>query len=162
MHNNIFPGRYTANVSDPCVVFLIGLRVNRIWAVKKWWAVASAMAPMMETLSHQPEKGLLGAHSFFRAWPIETCMVSYWRSFEDLTRFARSQDDPHWNAWQQFMRNIGSDGSVGIWHETYRINPGDYECIYGNMPAYGLAAATEHIPLSEKTRNATKRMAVSS
>ncbi|MGB3298967.1 MAG: DUF4188 domain-containing protein [Phormidesmis sp.] len=156
--NSVFPGRYTANVSDPFVVFLIGLRVNRFWAMKKWLPVAQAMGPMMQTLAENPEKGLLGSETFFRVWPIETCMVSYWRSFEDLTRFARSQDDPHWRSWQEFMKNVGTDGSVGIWHETYQVNPDQYECIYGNMPAFGLAAAASHVPISEKTRTARTRM----
>ncbi|MEL7223788.1 MAG: DUF4188 domain-containing protein [Cyanobacteria bacterium P01_D01_bin.36] len=161
MDKTVFPGRYTANVSEPCVVFLIGMRVNRFWAIKKWFSVASAMGPMMTTLSEHPEKGLLGSRMFFRAWPLETCMVSYWRSFEDLTRFARSQNEPHWQSWQQFISTVGNDGSVGIWHETYKIEPANCECIYGNMPAYGLAAATAHIPISKKTRNATNRMATS-
>ncbi len=159
--NNVFPGRYTAKVSEPCVVFLIGMRVNRFWAIKKWLSVATAMGPMMATLSKNPEKGLLSSNTFFRMWPLETCMVSYWRSFEDLTRFARSSDDPHWQSWQQFTREVGDDGSVGIWHETYRIDPSQCECIYGNMPVYGLADATTHIPISEKTRSAASRMATS-
>lgn len=156
--SNVLSGRYTANVSEPFVVFLIGMRVNRFWAMKKWLPVAKAMRPMLKSLSEDPEKGLLGVENFGRIWPIETCMVSYWRSFEDLTRFARSQDDPHWAAWQRFMKEIGSDGSVGIWHETYRVDPADCECIYGNMPAFGLAAATASIPISEKTRTARGRM----
>lgn len=159
--NHIFPGRYTAEMSEPCVVFLIGMRVNRFWSFKKWLPVAQAMGPMMKTLTKNPEKGLLGARTFFRLWPLETCMVSYWRSFEDLTQFARDKTDPHWEPWQQFMRSVGDDGSVGIWHETYRISPSDYESVYGNMPPYGLAAATTHIPISKKTRSATERMAVS-
>ncbi|NJM98236.1 MAG: DUF4188 domain-containing protein [Phormidesmis sp. RL_2_1] len=159
--NNIFNGRYTANVSEPFVVFLIGMRVNRFWAMKKWFAVAQAMGPMMQTLSEHPEKGLLGARMFFRGWPLETCLVSYWRSFDDLIRFARSDGDPHWPAWQQFMRDVGADGSVGIWHETYRVNPDQFECIYGNMPSFGLAAATTHVPVSEKMRTAQARMNVS-
>lgn len=159
--SDIFPGRYTASVSEPCVVFLIGMRVNRFWAIKRWLSVATAMGPMMATLAKHPEKGMLGANMFFRAWPLETCMVSYWRSFEDLTRFARSDSDPHWQSWQRFMKEVGDDGSVGIWHETYQIDPGKYECIYGNMPAYGLAAATAHVPIAEKTRSAAKRMAAS-
>ncbi len=156
--NNVFPGRYTANVSEPFVVFLIGARVNNFWAFKKWLPVAQAMGPMMQTLAQNPDKGLLGSESFFRLWPIETCMVSYWRSFEDLTRFARSKDDPHWQPWQQFMKEVGADGSVGIWHETYQVNPNQYECIYGNMPPFGLAAAMTHVPISEKTRSADVRM----
>ncbi len=157
--NSVFSGRYTANVSDPFVVFLIGMRVNCFRSVKKWRPVAQAMGPMMASLSKSPEKGLLGARMFFRGWPLETCMVSYWRSFEDLTHFARRKDDPHFAAWQSFMRSVGDDGSVGIWHETYQVNPNQYESIYANMPAYGLASATEHRPLSLKTRTATDRMA---
>ncbi|PZO60350.1 MAG: DUF4188 domain-containing protein, partial [Phormidesmis priestleyi] len=148
------------NRSEPFVVFLIGMRVNQLRAVKKWMMVAQAMGPMMQSLSQYPEKGLLGSEMFFRAWPLETCMVSYWRSFDDLTRFARRDGDSHWPAWQQFMRDVGADGSVGIWHETYRIDPADYECIYSNMPAFGLAAATTHVPISEKTRTAKARMGV--
>lgn len=156
--NNVFPGRYTADISEPFVVFLIGFRVNRFWALKKWLPVAQAMGPMMKTLSAHPEKGLLRVENFGRIWPIETCMISYWRSFEDLTRFARDHNDPHWAAWQSFMREVGSDGSVGIWHETYRIDPANYECIYGNMPAFGLGAATTHVSVSEKTQTARGRM----
>jgi hypothetical protein len=156
--NRVFPGRYTANVSEPFVVFLIGMRVNQFWAIKKWLPVARAMGPMMQALSQHPEKGLLGAHMFFRGWPLETCMVSYWRSFDDLTRFARAESDPHWQAWQRFMREVGADGSVGIWHETYQMDAANCECIYGNMPAFGLAAATSHVPVSERTRTAKARM----
>ena len=153
-----FPGRYTANASEPFVVFLIGMRVNRFLAFKKWWLVASAMGPMIKTLQQHPEKGLLASESFFRLWPLETCMVTYWQSFDHLVHFARSSDDPHWQPWQNFMRRIGSDGSVGIWHETYQINPDQYECIYGNMPIFGLSNAFEHLPVSEKARRATERM----
>lgn len=156
--SQLFPGRYTVNVSEPFVIFLIGMRVNQFWAMKKWWSVSSAMGPMLKVLKENPEKGMLGAESFFRVWPLETCMVTYWRSFDDLIRFARSSDDPHLKPWQDFMKNIGGDGSVGIWHETYRVNPGDYESIYGNMPAFGLGKAFEPVPISEKTRKATERM----
>ena len=45
-----------------------------------------------------------------------------------------------------FNRAIGKDGTVGVWHETYLIEPGKYETIYANMPLFGLAAATSHVP----------------
>ena len=41
----------------------------------------------------------------------------------------------------RFNKAVGSNGDVGIWHETYLIEPGQYENVYNNMPAYGLAAA---------------------
>ncbi len=37
------------------------------------------------------------------------------------------------------------DGSIGIWHETYLVEPGKFECVYGNMPPFGLAAATNSV-----------------
>jgi hypothetical protein len=30
---------------------------------------------------------------------------------------------------------------VGIWHETYLVEPGRHESIYNNMPLFGLGAA---------------------
>lgn len=159
---NVYPGRYTAETTQPFVVFLIGMRVNQPWQVRKWMSVASAMPPMLKSLyTNAEEKGFLGAEQFFRLFPLTTMMVSYWRSFEDLERFARSPEDPHLAAWQTFMQQVGKDGSVGIFHETYQIQPGQYECIYGNMPAFGLAAATQHVPIVQKTDRACDRMSQS-
>ena len=41
-------------------------------------------------------------------------------------------------AWREFNRIIGTNGDVGIWHETYRVRPGDYENIYVNMAPFGV------------------------
>jgi len=78
-----------------------------------------------------------------------------------LERFAKNPTDPHLEAWQRFNRAIGSDGSVGIWHETYMIEPGRYEAIYGNMPVFGLAAATKHIPAIGSKQTTRQRLEVS-
>lgn len=104
--------------------------------------VANAMMPMIKTLYEHPEKGFLSGESFFSLFPLQTIFVSYWRSFEDIERFARAKDDPHLAAWVCFNREIGYDGSVGIWHETYTIDPGHSEALYANMPLFGLAKAT--------------------
>ncbi|MEH2092747.1 MULTISPECIES: DUF4188 domain-containing protein [unclassified Nostoc] len=50
--------------------------------------------------------------------PARGGLIQYWRSFEDLERFARNLADAHLKAWQRFNQAIGADGSVGIWHET--------------------------------------------
>jgi hypothetical protein len=68
------------------------------------------------------------------------------RSSEDLERFVRKPDDPHLPAWRRFNQAVGADGSVGIWHETYMVERAGYEAIYSNMPLFGLARATEHVP----------------
>lgn len=154
----IFPGRYTAQTNQDFVVFLIGMRVNRIWNFRKWWPVAQAMGPMVQTLYENPEKGFLHAESFFNINGPTSLMVSYWDSFEALEHFARSPSDPHLEAWKTFRKAIGDDGSVGIWHETYLIRAGEYEAIYGNMPNFGLAKAFGHIPVTQGIRTARERL----
>ena len=154
----VYPGRYTAVTDDAFVVFLVGMRVNKTLHVRMWWPVASAMPPMIRTLEENPQKGYLGAESFFRFWPMTSIMVTYWRSFDDLEYFAKNQDDPHLEPWRQFNKRIGRDGTVGIWHETYMIEPGNYECVYGNMPEFGLAKATNHVPVSQDIMTARQRV----
>jgi len=152
----IFNGRYTAKTDQPFVIFLIGMRVNKWWRFDKWMAVASAMGPMLQTLFTDPEKGFLHAEFFWNfSGPV---LIQYWRSFEDLERFARNPSDPHLTAWKKFNQAIGSDGSVGIWHETYTVNSDQFECVYGNMPKFGLAAATKHVQVVGHRETARLRM----
>lgn len=149
-------GRYTAKMDEPFVVFIIGMRINKLLAVRKWLPTVQAMGPMLGELYRHPEKGFLGAEFFlYRRGPA---LVQYWRSFKDLERFARNPDEAHLPAWRRFNRSVGSDGSVGIWHETYLIEPGNYEAIYANMPPFGLARATEHVPAPGRRESARRRL----
>ena len=118
--SKVIPGRFTADIEGPFVVFIIGMRVNKFFAFRKWIATAMAMGPMIRTLYEHPEKGFLGAQTFVYWRGVAT--VQYWRSFEDLERFARDRDDAHLAAWKQFNKSIGSDGSVGIWHESFLVD----------------------------------------
>jgi fumigallin biosynthesis monooxygenase-like protein len=152
----IFPGRYTARTDKPFVVFLIGMRVNQLWAVHKWMPVASAMPRMLKTLMQNPAKGLLGVETWVR-WR-EVMTLQYWRSFDELEQFARNPSDPHLQAWKDFNQRVGSNGSVGIWHETFLVEAGQFECVYGNMPVYGLAAATAHVPAVGNRETARLRL----
>lgn len=152
----VLPGRFTAQTNEPFVVFMIGMRVNKFFAFRKWIPTMMAMGPMLRTLYQHPEKGFLGAQTFFFWRGIVT--VQYWRSFEDLEKFARDKDDPHLASWRKFNKAIGSDGSVGIFHETYLVDAGKYEAVYGNMPVFGLAAATKHVPAVGKRETARRRL----
>jgi hypothetical protein len=147
--------RMTARVEGEVVVFLIGMRINRVWKVHKWLPVALAMPRMVRELVARPEYGFLGARQWFGN---PTLMVQYWRSFEDLERYAKDRAAHHLPAWAAFNRAVASRGDVGIWHETYRIRPGDYECIYNNMPAFGLAKATGAVPAAGALDSAAGRM----
>jgi hypothetical protein len=87
-------------------------------------------------------------------------LVQYWRSFEDLERFARAPQGTHLRAWRDFNRRIRDNGSVGIFHETYRVPADAVETVYGNMPVFGLAAATAHVPVRAGRHSAAARLGV--
>lgn len=131
------PNRVTARIEGDFVVFLIGMRINKPWKVHKWLPVFRAMPAMIRELERRPESGFLG-HIFG-----PTVIVQYWRSFEHLEAYARDHDRLHWPAWVDFNQRVGkSRGDVGIWHETYQVRAGEYECVYSGMPLFGLARAS--------------------
>lgn len=152
----IYRGRYSAQIDGSFVVFIIGMRMNKLWAIHKWLPVARAMGPMVEHLLAHPELGLLHAQQslYWRG----AALVQYWRSFEHLERFAREPSLSHLDAWKRFNRAVGANGSVGIWHETYLVPEGQYECIYGNMPKMGLALAGSHLPALGAMETAERRL----
>ena len=154
--SHIFNGRFTAKSDEPFVVFLIGMRINKFWRFDQWLPVANAMSPMLQTLFTHPEKGFLHAEFFFNLrGPV---IIQYWRSFEDLENFARNPSEPHIGPWKKFNQAVGSNGNVGIWHETYLVNPNQFETVYGNMPRFGLAAATEHVQATGRRETARLRL----
>jgi hypothetical protein len=138
------------------VVFLIGMRINKLWKPWKWFPVFNAMGGMIRELSANPESGFLGARLAF-ASPRSPVVIQYWRSFEALERYARAKDQRHLPAWAKFNRAVGSNGDVGIWHETYLIPAGGYEAIYNNMPRVGLGAAFELVPAMGRRKTAGQR-----
>ena len=130
-------GRYTAIADGEFVLFLIGMRFNKWWRIDKWLPVVRSMGPMLRELYKQPELGLLHHEMWFSRTLI---LVQYWKSADQLLSYANASDAAHLPAWKAFNRAVRDD-SVGIWHETYVIKPGQYENIYVNMPRFGLGAA---------------------
>ena len=119
--------RVTANLEGDFVVFLIGLRINRPLRVDQWMPVAAAMPRMLKELARQPELGFLHAEMWFSRTIF---MLQYWRSMDQLIAYAKNKEAEHLPAWQAFNKNVGTSGTVGIWHETYAASPGSYENIY--------------------------------
>jgi len=154
--SSIHAGRFTAQIDGPFVVFIIGMRVNRFWAIHKWLPVVRAMGPMIRELLARRELGLLHAQTFLYWRGV--ALVQYWRSFEALEAFSRDPRATHLEAWKRFNRAVGANGSVGIWHETYLVQANQYESVYGNMPAFGLARAGEHRPAVGAKETASRRL----
>jgi hypothetical protein len=140
----VIPQRMTARIEGDFVLFLIGMRINKLWKIHKWLPTLVTMPKMIRELEGHPESGFLG---FKFAGPMT--LIQYWRSFEHLEAYARSHDHEHWPAWLAFNKRMGaSRGDVGIWHETYQIRAGQYEAIYSGMPPTGLGQFAELKPAS--------------
>lgn len=152
----IFPGRWTARSEEPFVVLLIGFRINQFFALRKWVPVGRAMARMIPELKREPALGLLGVE-YFLYWR-GFALVQYWRSYDAMHTYARVKGGTHPAAWKAFNKSVGADGSVGIWHETYLVEPGRYENVYGNMPRFGMAAALDHVPATGGLETASRRL----
>jgi hypothetical protein len=83
----------------------------------------------------------------------------YWESFDKLLAYSSDKGAEHFPAWARYMRELMKDGSVGIWHETYLVEPGKFECVYGNMPPFGLAAASNSVKAEGRLSAARDRFA---
>lgn len=138
--DRVFAGRATADLPDGTVIFLIGMRINRPVLVHRWLPPFMAMPRMIRELAAQPERGFLGARTWLSGRNV--MVQQYWRSMDDLMAYARDREAAHLPAWRAFNRHIGSDGTVGIWHEAYTVRAGESHVVYRNMPAFGLGAAT--------------------
>lgn len=153
------PDKFTAfippELDGEVVVFLTGMRINKWWRPSHWLPVFMAMGGMLSELRASPELGLLGHHAWFGQTMI---VLQYWRSHQHLEDYARAKQRRHMPAWVRFMKRIGVGGDVGIWHETYLVRPGNYETVYVNMPAFGLAAATEPVAITRRTDSAMARI----
>lgn len=148
--------RMAADLDGDFVVFIIGMRPNRLLKVRSWWPVFAAMRPMLVELSGNPRSGFLGGTLALSGnGPM---LVQYWRSFEHLERYARDKDARHFPAWTRFNREAARSGDVGIWHETYKVAAGQYETIYNNMPPTGLGTACRLVPAAGYRSTAAGRI----
>lgn len=154
--SKVFNGQKTARMEGDFVVFLIGMRFNKLWKVWKWWPVVMAMPRMLTELSKDPDSGLL-SFSTWNTWR-NVMVVQYWRSWEELHDYAYAREKAHLPAWQAFNKAVGGDGDVGIWHETYLVKAGQYENVYGNMPPSGLGVAGTLVDAAGNLRWAKGRM----
>ena len=153
--NMLIRERVTAELPGEFVVFLIGMRINNPLRVHQWLPVAAAMPRMIKELARQPELGLLHAENWFSRTLL---MVQYWRSMDQLLAYATNREAEHLPAWKAFNQAVGTNGAVGIWHETYGISPGRFESIYVNMPQFGLGKAGSVVPASGHRKFARGRL----
>lgn len=141
------PGRQHAPIEGGHVVFLIGMRVNNFLAIHKWVPVLAAMGRMLPELYKNPA---LGFRSYEMGFGRTLILVQYWESQEKLLAYASSRDAEHLPAWKAFNKAARNNKAVGIWHETYVIQPGNTENMYVNMPSFGLGKVNELRPATKR------------
>lgn len=152
----IHNGRFAGKMEGDFVIFLIGMRINRLLQFNIWVPVAQAMPRMLVELFQRPDMGLLHASTAV-GWRT-VIVTQYWRSFEHLHAYAHNKTLAHLPAWAEFNRRVGGNGSVGIFHETYLVRSGEYECVYANMPRMGLAKAGEMVAAMGRMNDARSRL----
>ena len=156
MADPIFPGRFTVSNTSELVLFRIGMRFNSLRGVVPALRSFVSMPFMLAEQVADPQSGMLSSTTSL-AWPV-IMVTQFWRSFDDLERYATAPAGRHTRVWRWFNK-LGCSGlGTGIWHETYRIAPGTYEAVYVNMPRYGLAVASSHEPVRSATARARARL----
>jgi hypothetical protein len=104
------------------VVIYLGMRVNRLYGFRR----LIGLGPQIGKSVNEAPDGLL-LHENYLFSLRHTGMRQYWRDFESLEAWTRSE--PHRLWWKQFLRD---SGGTGFWHETYSAR-GGIEAIYDDM-----------------------------
>ena len=106
------------------VVIYLGMRVNTLAGLKTIFGFGPKIA---QSVQDKPDGLLLHENFLFSLFPPHGGMRQYWRDFESLERWARSE--PHRVWWKQFLRD---SGGTGFWHEAYFMR-GGMEAVYDDM-----------------------------
>ena len=106
------------------VVIYLGMRVNRLAGIKTLFGFGPRIA---NSVAARPDGLLLHENFLFSMFPPHAGMRQYWRDFDSLERWARS--DPHREWWGRFLRDTGG---TGFWHEAYFMR-GGMEAVYDDM-----------------------------
>ena len=106
------------------VVIYLGMRVNALAGLKTLFGFGPRIAASVKA---KPAGLLLHENLLFSLLPPHGGMRQYWRDFDSLERWARS--DPHREWWREFLRN---SGGTGFWHEAYFMR-GGMEAVYDDM-----------------------------
>jgi len=129
-------------------VILLGLEITSPRALLSLGRIGRGLA---EIASKAPD-GLLHHQRLSRGWR-QPGFIQYWRDFESLERFTRT--NPHAAWWRHFM---AKHRGCGFWHETYSARRG-FEAIYVDMPSpLGFGAFAPNITPTGPFASSRKRL----
>jgi hypothetical protein len=132
------------------VVVYLGMRVNALTGVRTLLGFGPKIA---RSVAEQPDGLLLHENLIYSLFPPHVGMRQYWRDFDALERWARSE--PHRAWWKQFLRD---SGGTGFWHETYAMR-GGFEAVYDDVPQpIGLLKFATVLPAKSGMFSARERL----
>jgi hypothetical protein len=98
------------------VVIYLGMPVRTLTGLKTLIGFGPRIA---KAAADQPD-GLLRHEAFlWSLFPLHAGIRQYWRDFDSLERWARSE--PHRAWWKTFLRD---SRGTGFWHQTYFMRGG--------------------------------------
>lgn len=148
-------GRFTAVREEGTVVFIIGMRINRLLKIRQWLPVMKVFPAMIKELEVDKTLGYMNSETFITGRTILS--VQYWKTSDALIDYARGRR--HLKAWKNFNQRVKEAGDgVGMYHETHIIQQGDSEVMYINMPEFGFGKANGVEPVTKATHTARQRL----
>jgi hypothetical protein len=133
------------------VVIYLGTRLRGLSGLKRLLGIGLQID---KAAAARPE-GLLHFENniIFSLFPLHVGMRWYWKDFESMERWARSE--PHRIWWQSFLRD---SGGTSFWHETYFMR-GGMEAVYDDMnKALGFRAFAPPLPARGSMVSARSRL----
>lgn len=116
------------------VVIYLGMRINKLRGLKR----LIGLGPEIRMAGDLKPDGLLHFDNniLYSLFPLHVGMRWYWRDFDALERWART--DLHRRWWQEFIRD---SGGTGFWHEAYFMR-GGMEAVFDDLSVqrFGMAA----------------------
>ncbi|MGA8273336.1 MAG: phenylacetaldoxime dehydratase family protein [Candidatus Sulfotelmatobacter sp.] len=106
------------------VVIYLGMPVRTLTGLKTLLGFGPKIA---KSVADHPDGLLLHEFFLWSLFPPHAGIRQYWRDFESLERWARSE--PHRAWWKTFLRD---SGGTGFWHETYFMR-GGIEAVYDDL-----------------------------
>ncbi|HYN30301.1 MAG TPA: DUF4188 domain-containing protein [Dermatophilaceae bacterium] len=158
--------RVTHAHEGPLALFLIGMQIRQPWRLDVVVPTFRAMPPMIAELEENRAAAARGEaenHGYLGSRIVldgrGPTVLQWWRSAEDIYRYASATDLAHRPAWRAFYRYAAkAPTAVTIWHETYAVPAGGYESIYAGGRLLGLGALSGVVPVARRGERARERM----
>jgi hypothetical protein len=105
-----------------------------------------------QSAAAEPDGLLRHENVVWGMFPPHFGMRQYWRDFDSLERWART--DPHAEWWRDLLKDMGG---TGFWHETYFVR-GGMESVYLDMPQIGFTSFAPEQEARRSLFSARRRM----